>query len=266
VIFVLLFAGDLLAAPRAELWPRWQAHDQASTMRVDHGAWAEFLKRHRRVDAAGVARIAYARVTPADRAALSAYIQTLEAVPVSRLARAEQFAFWVNLYNAVTVRVVLDHHPVASIRRIGISPGLFAIGPWGAKLTRVEGEPLSLDDIEHRILRPIWRDPRVHYAVNCAAIGCPNLAAEPFTGDDLEAQLDRAARAFVGDRRGVMFDGDRLVVSSIYRWFQDDFGPDDAAVVRHLRRYADPALAARLTERARLDEDRYDWSLADAPE
>jgi hypothetical protein len=179
-------------------------------------------------------------------------------------ANSLQAAFWVNLYNALTVRTVLQHYPVAGIREIDISPGLFADGPWGAELVEVEGVPLSLDDIEHRILRPIWRDPRIHYAVNCAALGCPNLQREPFAAARLDAQLDAAARAFVGHPRGVAIEDDELIVSSIYRWFSEDFGADDAAVIAHLRTYAPPDLARDLAGFTRIEDYAYDWNLNDA--
>jgi hypothetical protein len=180
---------------------------------------------------------------------------------VDRLARAEQMAFWINLYNALTVAVVLDHYPVATIRDINISPGLIARGPWGAKLATVAGERLSLDDIEHRILRPIWRDSRIHYAVNCAAIGCPDLQARAWTAEGLDASLDAAARSFVNDPRGVRIDNGRLVVSKVYDWFHADFGGTDAAVIAHPVRYAEPALAEALRGRSRLDAAEYDWAL-----
>ena len=107
----------------------------------------------------------------------------------SLTSRDEQLAYWINLYNALTVKVILDHYPVKSILDIDISPGWFSIGPWGKKLVAVEGVEISLDDIEHRILRPIWRDPRIHYALNCAAVGCPNLLREAFTGATAEVLL-----------------------------------------------------------------------------
>jgi len=250
------------AAPSAELWPRWQAHDPASTLQVDHGSWAEFLARYRSLGADGVARVDYAAVDAQDRQRLEAYVARLARVPVSGLARDGQFAYWVDLYNALTVAVVLRHWPVDGIREIDISPGLFADGPWGAALVEVEGEALSLDDIEHRILRPIWQDPRIHYAVNCAALGCPNLAAEPFTPDNADRLLDAGARAFVNHPRGARAtDGGRLVVSSIYRWFREDFGGSDAGVVAHLRRFAAGDLAARLDGRRRIDGHAYDWTI-----
>ena len=124
----------------------------------------------------------------------------MAAVRVSGLGRDEQCAYWINLYNALTLEVVLDHYPVDSIRDIDISPGLFSQGPWGKKLITVEGEQVSLNDIEHRILRPIWRDPRIHYAINCASLGCPNLQPRPFTGRTLDHALDLAAMRFVDIR------------------------------------------------------------------
>jgi hypothetical protein len=162
------------------------------------------------------------------------------------------------------VKVVLDAYPVRSIRDIGISPGLFARGPWGAMLVSVENEPLTLDDIEHRILRPIWRDPRVHYAVNCASLGCPNLTERAFTAATREALLERGARLYANDPRGARVVGDRLIVSSLYAWFAEDFGGEDEAVIGHLMRYAEPARAARLAFFRRIDDFAYDWSLNDA--
>jgi hypothetical protein len=254
------------AAPKAELWPRWQAHDPGATATIDHAAWDRFLKTYVVESPDGIARVAYGRVASADRQALTGYIDALSAAPVSRLARPEQAAYWINLYNALTVRVVLDHYPVKSIRDIKISPGLFSSGPWGKKLARVEGEMLSLDDIEHRILRPIWRDARVHYAVNCASLGCPNLAREAYTARTLERLLDKGARAYVNHPRAARVEDGRLFVSSIYSWFREDFGGGDAGVIAHLTQHAAPTLAQRLGGVARIASHDYDWALNDASE
>ncbi len=208
--------------------------------------------------------VAYAQVTDADKKALGTYIAQLAATPISRLKRAEQRAYWINLYNALTVKVVLDHYPVESIRDIDISPGLFADGPWDKELIEVEGEALTLNDIEHRILRPIWRDPRVHYAVNCAAIDCPNLRSVAFTVGNAEMLLEAAARAYVNHPRGGRIEDGNLIVSSIYVWFQEDFGDNDAGVIAHLRRYAERDLAAKLSAVERIGSHDYDWSLNDA--
>lgn len=252
------------AAPRAELWTRWQTHDPDSTATIDHETWADFLARYVETADDGINRIAYQRVTAADRAALAAYVAQLAARPISSYGRAEQMAYWINLYNALTVRVVLEHYPVDSIRDIDISPGLFTDGPWASKLIEVEGEPLSLDDIEHRILRPIWADPRIHYAVNCASIGCPNLQPEPFRAATLDRQLDQAAAEFINHPRAASVMGGQLKVSSIYRWFESDFGGTDRDVIAHLKAYAAPPLAMQLDRFSRIDQDGYDWRLNDA--
>ena len=262
--FVLLMALSFaaLAAPKAELWARW-AEAGASKVAIDHGAWNDFLGRHVRPGQDGINRIAYGQVPAADRAALDAYVERLQRVAIRRFSRAEQRAYWINLYNAATVQVVLRHYPVDSILKINISPGLFARGPWKKKLLTVEGEGVSLDDIEHRILRPVWKDPRTHYAVNCASLGCPNLQPRAYTSGNMEELLDAGARAYVNHRRGAHVLKGRLVVSSIYVWFEDDFGGDEAGVLAHLRQYAEPALAQRLAGVRDIGGHEYDWTLND---
>ncbi|MBM3556363.1 MAG: DUF547 domain-containing protein [Alphaproteobacteria bacterium] len=264
VAFLLLWPLASWAAPEAKLWPRWLAHDPAATRAIDHAPWSAFLARYLVRGADGINRLAYGRVSMEDRAALDAYVTTLEASPVSQLARPEQKAFWINLYNALTVRTVLAHYPVASIKDIRISPGLFASGPWGRKLATVEGEALSLDDIEHRILRPIFADPRLHYALNCAALGCPNLGATAYGVADLEDRLDAAARDFINHPRGVRLVRGKLHVSSIFVWFGVDFGRDEAALSAHFRAHAAPALAEALKGVGAIADHDYDWRLNDA--
>jgi len=267
LVLVLAALGPAQAAPKADLWEVWTKHNPASAISVDHRAWEGVLAKYLAAGADGVNRFAYGRITPEDRKALDAYIAMLAATPVSRLARPEQRAYWINLYNALTVRVILDHSPVDSILNIGISPGLFSIGPWGKKLVRVEGRAVSLDDIEHRILRPIWKDPRVHYAVNCASIGCPNLQATAFTAANTEKLLQKGAREYVNHSRGAHFEGGTLVVSQIYDWYQADFGGTEAGVVRHLKRFAGPSLKKALDGvfgREEISYD-YDWNLNEAP-
>jgi len=252
-----------MAAPSARLIStQWLQNDPNSSARLDHSAWSRFLSTYLVSGNDGINRIAYGRVDAAARALLDAYIAMLEGSPVSRLSRPEQLAYWINLYNAATMRVVLEHYPVRSIRDIG--GGLFGTGPWDAKIMTVEGQRLSLDDVEHGILRPIWRDPRIHYALNCASISCPKLQPVAFTAGNVERLLDEAARAYVNDPRGVRIQGGRLIVSSIYVWYRQDFGPGETAVLDHLRHYAEPPLATELTRFRTPDGDSYDWHLIDA--
>ena len=246
--WTLLLAVQLLAmgvvpasaAPKAVPWSFWTANDPAGQVRVDHGLWDRFLKKYVVANhPSGVNRVRYASVTPEDRKALDDYLQRLQGVDVTRLNRSEQKSYWIDLYNAVTVKVVLDHYPVKSIRDINISPGLFSSGPWGSKLLTIQGQKVSLDDIEHRILRPLWKDNRVHYAVNCASLGCPNLQPEAYTTENSEA----------------------LLLSSIYDWFQGDFGGSEESVLRHLQRYSNPELATRLKEFGGKISYDYDWRI-----
>ncbi len=262
VVAVVLGYSIAQAAPKAELWPRWQKHDPASKQKIDHSAWDRFLKQN--VVAphpSGINRVRYQAISPDDQKSLKNYLQTLQATAISNSNRNEQKAYWINLYNALTVDLIISRFPVASIRDVNISPGLVERGPWGAKLLTIEGEKLSLDDIEHRILRPIWRDNRVHYAINCASLGCPNLQPTAYTSDNSEALLEFGAREFINHPRGVAIQKGKLQVSSIYVWFQEDFGRGAADLMAHWQEYAEPALAGALEiYQGSLAHD-YDWRL-----
>jgi hypothetical protein len=250
------------AAPRAEPWPHWRASDESSPLTIDHSAWEAFLAKYLVAESAdGISRVAYRRVLPEDREALSLYIALLGGLPITAYRRAEQLAYWINLYNALTVRTVLEHYPVDSILDIGPKR---SSGPWRQKLIHIEGEEVSLDDIEHRILRPFWRDPRLHYGLCLAALGSPDLAPRAFRAATAEAMLDAAARAYVNSPRGARLERDRLFVSSIYVWYKADFGGSDRDVIQHLKRYAKPKLAEALARQTRIAGDSFDWSLNDA--
>jgi hypothetical protein len=253
-----------LAAPSSDLWPRWQTHDPRSHKGVDHGPWQRFLDRYVVRGADGINRVRYGAVSRRDRGRLDAYIERLTGLPISRYNRSVQRAVWINLYNALTVKVVLDHYPVRSIRDIDISPGFFSDGPWGRKLVTIEGEKVSLDDIEHRILRPIWKDVRIHYALNCAALGCPDLGREAYTAINTGRLLNEAAGRFVNHPRGVRFEKEGLVASSIYDWYRADFGGSAEGVLRHLVKYARMPLAPVLAVRTEIARYEYDWRLNDA--
>ena len=261
---LLILGGSMgataFAAPKADLWPRWQVNDPQSSTRVDHSAWAKFLDNYLIVSKTGTANLVrYAGVSPEDKAALAKYIAMLSTVPISTLTRLEQKSVWINLYNSLTIYTVLEHYPVKSIRKI--SSGWFSSGPWDLKLVKMEEIELSLNDIEHRILRPIWQDNRVHYAVNCASLGCPDLQPEPFTAENMERLLDKAARDYVNSPRGVAFAGGKLTLSSIYDWFQVDFGDTDATMLAHLKQYAAPALAEKLKRYKGTISYQYSWDL-----
>lgn len=261
---LVLLVLQLAPARSEDLAARFGRSAEGAGLTVDHAAFADLLRQYAVTGADGVVRVNYAELKAGGQGALKAYIAQLAAVDVRALGRAEQFAYWANLYNAKTLDIVADAYPVASIKDISLGGGLVAAftgGPWKAKVVTAGGAALSLDDIEHGIMRPVFKDPRVHYAVNCASIGCPNLPLAPFNGKDLEAQLDAAARAFVNHPRGVTVAGKDVIVSSIYHWYKADFGGTDRGLLAHLRRYAQPPLLGKLKDATEIADHRYDWSL-----
>jgi hypothetical protein len=269
----IMAAGLVSAASVAMMGPAhaqelaqvFSAHEAGSKATIDHTPWAEILKAYLRASPDGINRFAYGKVTAADKAKLKAYLEALQAVKVSSLDRPEQRAYWSNLYNALTIDVVLDAYPVASIRDISSGFFTFLPGPWSKQRVTVEGKFISLDDIEHKILRKIWRDPLNHYAVNCASIGCPNLMKAPFTGATIDAMLKQGAPDYINHPRGVtvMADG-RIKASNIYSWFSEDFGRNDAEIIAHFKQYAKPELLAKLNAATSIASYDYDWTLNEA--
>jgi hypothetical protein len=241
----------------------WEKNNPNSQEKIDHQIWDSFLQKHIQVGADGLNRIAYGKVAEAEKAALTNYVDSLQEVKITNYPSQEQKAYWINLYNALTVKVVLDHYPVDTIRDIKLS-GLFKPGPWGKELVAVEGKKLSLDDVEHNILRPVWKDNRVHYAVNCASVGCPNLQNRAFTRDNMEQLLEKGAREYTQNTRGVDWKKDKLVVSSIYKWFQEDFGDSKQGVLQHLQKYTSASNKAKLQNYQGKITYYYDWSLNDS--
>ena len=244
----------------------WAEHDDTNSDSIDHREWQAILDGYLRTDdPSGIHRFDYGglKANAADRERLQRYLAHLEVVDPRLYSRDEQMAYWINFYNALTVETVVEGYPVDSIREIhrGIVPWA---GPWGDERATVAGQRLTLDNMEHDILRALWRDPRIHYAVNCASLGCPNLAPMVFTAGRLEEMLEDTARDYVNHPRGVTLRDDAgAVLSSIYTWFQDDFGGSEAGVIEHLLRYAEPELAARLASFDGALDYEYDWSLND---
>jgi hypothetical protein len=232
----------------------------AGNARIDHDAWDRILNLYAQRNDDGVNRFAYGAITQSDRAALKTYLKMLQAVRPQDFGRDEQFAYWVNLYNAATVNLIVDAYPVKTIRDLGFATS----GPWRKKILMVNGERLSLDDVEHGILRPVWKDVRIHYAVNCASIGCPNLALKAYRAETLETMLEQAARDYINHPRGFALTNGKLTASSIFKWYQSDWG-SEANILAHARTYASAVTAKYLNAAVSIDDYAYDWALNDAP-
>ncbi len=224
----------------------------------DHSIFDAVLKTHVKD---GLVRYAALKSEPR----LDVYLAKLAAAkPEALSGRAEQIAFWINAYNAYTLKLIVDHHPVASIRDI---PHAGAESVWDLPVARVAGATYSLNAIEHEILRGQYKEPLIHYAVVCAAVSCPTLRAEAFTGDCLYEQIGEQARSFLASHN--RFDGKtrRAQLSQIFQWFAVDFGGDAPAVLAALAPFAPEAVSKSLAQGSAgwtvvyLD---YDWALNEA--
>ena len=230
-----------------------------------HAAFDALLKKHvkdGRLDYRGVIE---------DKAVLAAYIDELESVRPDELkawSREQQYAFWINVYNAHVIQVVIEDYPVRSIKDLG---GAIFGQIWDKEFIELaafhpegDDDKLSLNDVEHGILRPQFKDARVHAAVNCASFSCPVLMAGAFTADQLEEQLERQMRAFVNDsvRNGIDPKGKRLELSELFKWFSEDFERDAGSVRDYVVKYARPEVV-EFVKQAKLGYRDYDWSLND---
>jgi hypothetical protein len=254
---VLALAATLFpGAGAADTRPKPPAE---TALPAQHADWTRILKKYVKAGSDGITRVDYAGLTASktDRAALEAYIAGFAEADLSAKTDAN-FAAWANLYNAVTVRHIVERYPVKSIR------DGYLTGPWKEVKVRVGGDEVSLDAIEHKILRKTWGTPEVHYAINCASYSCPNLPAKAWEAASLKQDLDAAARAYINSPRGVTVTSKGLVVSEIYNWFEADFGGSKAAVIEHLLKHAEPALAEKIRAKPKIVRYQYDWSLNDA--
>ena len=193
-----------------------------------------------------------------DEQKLDRYLSVLESTDIGTLPRNAQMAFYINAYNAWTIKLILSGYPgVESIKDLG---GFFS-GPWKKEFVRINDQVVTLDYIEHDILRPTFKDPRIHFAVNCASKGCPPLVSEPYEGSRLGEQLDRSTREFINDPEKNYLAGDKLYVSRIFKWFAKDFNQD---VIGFFIKYADDSLKKQLQARGKSIQVKYldyDWSL-----
>ena len=231
-----------------------------------HQAWDTLLKKHVvLVDGGKASKLDYAGMAQ-ERAALREYLQTLARVSAAEFSgwsRPEQIAFLVNAYNAHTVEKILTRYP--NLKSIW-DFGRFFANPFRDPFFSLLGERMTLDRLEHEILRKKYPDPRVHYAVNGASIGCPMLREEAYAGANLDNQLQEQARRFLSDRSRNRVRGGRLEVSKIFDWFREDFEPLERYFAPYARMLSDDPGQQQLVAdgKARISFLDYDWSLNDS--
>lgn len=252
------------------------AVDGAATFDHNFAAYAAVLKQY--VGATGV-DYAFLKQNRGDLDRAVAELDSPAARGEAGWSREQRMAFWINAYNMLTLRAIVDHYPIQSpwftllprnsIRQID--------GVWTRLTWPVAGRPVTLDDIEHKILRPVFHDARVHFAINCASLSCPLLAGEPYRDQALNSQLDGAARRYLGSPEGLRIDGDTIRVSSILDWYGEDFVSRYAPLISGQRSAKDKAILGVITTHGAADAAtraargnskivflKYDWSLNDS--
>ena len=260
----------LLLAPSQQLWAgtkvavgvKVPAAQQVSIDRIDHAAWDALLRKY--CDDRGYVNYQAWHRSPADLHLLDQYLAHLsQAAPAQPASPASKFAFWINAYNAVTMQGILREYPTTSIKNH--QSIAFGYKIWDDLLLSVGGQNFSLNDIEHKVLRKMG-DPRIHFAIVCASIGCPPLRNEAYTAENLDAQLTGNAKRFFADpQKFVATSQGELKLSKILSWFAEDFGSNQAAQLRTIGPYLPTPAAQTLANsgRARVSYLSYDWGLND---
>ena len=246
IILTLALASYMVAGATA---PQLLA---ASVTVVDNSIYGELLEKY-----VSDGTVNYAGFKT-EEAKLDRYLEILEQVDPEKLPRKEQFAFYANTYNAWTIKLILSGYPgVTSIKDLGT----LLKSPWKKEIVRIDESVVSLDHVEHKILRPRYQDPRVHFAINCAAKSCPPLRPEPFSGNILDQQLDDSTRSFINDPKSFRLENNELYVSRIFKWFSEDFNED---IIGFFLKYATGDLKKDLEDnssRIKVKYLPYDWSL-----
>ncbi|WP_201978181.1 DUF547 domain-containing protein [Hymenobacter rubidus] len=221
---------------------------------VDHSAYDRLLKKY--VSAKGLVNY---KGLKADQEELNKYLALLSKnKPASSWSKAEQMAFWINAYNAYTIRLVLDHYPIGSIKDIGSKIKIpFVTTPWAIKFFSIGGEKMSLDNIEHGTLRKKYDDPRIHFALVCASMSCPRLRNEAYTADKLDKQLEDQGHDFLNNPAKNKVGKDAAQLSKYFDWYKGDWEKNGQSVAKWVNKYS----ATKMDDKTKITYLDYNWQL-----
>lgn len=209
--------------------------------KVDHSAYSSLLTKY--VTTAGDVNY---KGFKTDHGELKKYIDLLkENAPQTSWSRNEKLSYWINLYNALTINLILDNYPIESITKIDKA--------WDTQIVTIAGKGYTLNDIENKVIRPTFKEPRIHFAVNCAAKSCPKLLNEAFVPEKLEAQLEKQTKAFVNNATYNKVAANKVQVSKIFEWYAVDFGN----LITYLNKYS----IIKISSSAAIEYIAYDWQL-----
>ncbi len=223
---------------------------------INHERWDQLVKKHVKddgfVDYKGFIR---------DSLELNRYLDQLSAVhPDDKSwSRNEQMAYWINAYNAFTIRLIVRNYPVESIKDIkkGIA---FVNSVWDIKFIKIQGFTYDLNNIEHNILRPVFKDARVHAAINCASYSCPRLRPEAYTPEKLDSQLEDGMKKFLADPLRNKITAEKAEISEIFKWFKGDFDRDAGSLIAYINKFS----TQKITDKTELKYLNYNWTLNEA--
>lgn len=256
---LLCLAAGATAAPKPQYWSFWDRAYDGSMSRVDHSGWDRLLKRYVVTNhPSAINRFRYGDVSKADRKQLDQYIDRMAALDPRKYNRKEQHAYWINLYNALVVQQVLESYPVKRILDVSDQG---EAGPWDDKVIKIQGHKLSLNDIEHRILRPLWKDHKTHFALACGGLGCPQLQASAYNGHTLKKRLRQAGRDFINHPRGLQVEKGKMRASQIFSDYSRDFAKDTKSLLKLFAYYADDRKALYLLGFQGQIQYQHDWTL-----
>ncbi len=243
----------------------------------DHSPYNRILEKY--VNDSGRVNYTGLKADPGDMGSFQAYLNTLAGADTKPFSKDEALAFWINAYNAFTIKSILDNIPISGLNPLYPSNSIRQIrGVWKKIIHNAAGRSITLSDIEHEIIRKEFNEPRIHFAVVCASVGCPPLQNRAYTAENLETMLESAAKAFLSNREYNRYDPETgsLEISKIFKWFGEDFararpanerltdqyGETDAAVVAMLIRYLPVSHGKQLNSReADINYLPYNWSL-----
>ncbi len=248
-----LAAGEAVAAPLGAVAAP-AATFAAAPAAPDHSAFDKLLKKH--VNEKG--QVNY-KGFKADEKEFNQYLAQLsKSAPAAAWSKQEQMAYWINAYNAYTIRLILDHYPVQSIKDIGSKIKIpFVTTPWAAKFFSIGGKKMSLDEIEHGTLRKKFNDPRIHFALVCASVSCPSLRNEAYTAAKLDKQLDDQGENFVSNPAKNKVSKSSAQLSKYFDWYKGDWNQNGQSVVKWVNKYSKTKLDAN----AKIDFLDYNWNL-----
>lgn len=219
---------------------------------TDHSSWDQLLKTHvknGKVDYKGFIK---------DTDKLDGYLALISnQAPEKKWSEEEKLAYWINAYNAYTIKLIVENYPLESIQDLHPTikiPGVSTV--WHKEFFQIAGKDCSLNEIEHKILRKKFDEPRIHFAINCASFSCPDLWNEAFVAEKMEAQLTARAEAFINNSTKNKINSNAIEISRIFSWFKKDF-TKKGSLIAYLNRYA----KVKINEDADIDYLDYDWSL-----